>query len=59
MAIFEIQDGRLLPSGWSGSPPKMKAMVMESSWKKFGAFVRRVPILPKSGPKPPDYFCSA
>ena len=30
-------------------------MVMESTWKKFGAFVRRVHILPKSGPKPPDY----
>ena len=24
--------------------------------KKSGAFVRRVPILPKSGPKPPDYI---
>ena len=29
----------------------MKAMVMGSTWTKFGAFVRRVPILPKSGPK--------
>ena len=44
-AILEIQDGRLLPSCGSGSPSKMKAMVMESTWKKFGAFVRHVPII--------------
>ena len=55
VAILEVQYGRLLPSGRSGSSSKMKAMVMESTWKKIGAFVRRVPILPKSGPKPPDY----
>ena len=30
---------------------------MENLYKKFGAFVRRVPIFLKSGPKPPDYSC--
>ena len=44
-------------------PSKIKAMVTESTWKKVGAFVRRVPILSKSGPKPLDYsrateFCN-
>ena len=31
---------------------------MENLYKKFGAFVRRVPIFLKSGPKPPDYIPS-
>ena len=41
-AIFEIKDGRLLPSRGSGSPSQMKAMVMESTWTFF---VRHVPII--------------
>ena len=32
-AIFEIQNGRLLTSGWSGSSPKIKALVMKRMWK--------------------------
>ena len=36
-------------------PIKEKAMATGSTYKQFGAFVRNVHIILKSGPKLPDY----
>jgi hypothetical protein len=54
MAALKVQDGRHNQPGGSGTPSKFKARVMSSTRKKFGAFVRNVHIILKSGPKLPD-----
>ncbi len=44
MAALKIQDGRHEVKCESGTYQKLKAKVLESMWKKFGAFVRNVHI---------------
>ena len=36
------------------APIKKKPKAMDSTWRKFDAFIRHVPIPIKFGPKPPD-----
>lgn len=48
MAAIPLQFG-------SGTPSRLKAIIMRNIWGKFGAFIRHVHFLPHFGPKPLHY----